>query len=178
MLIDHYDLDVFTPPCAPGTERFNAIARLVTDISGVLPYLNAVLRGAMYNPSAGALTWVRAGHRIVFGAYQIALGDLKDREEAEAIMQQLVDTVNRTWENHEEITPDHTAYRRPAPMLVYNLLPRTNCKACGQPTCFSFALKLVAGQVALDQCPPLLDADCADQRAKLQALLPDMPAIG
>lgn len=28
MLIDKYDLEVFTPPCEPGAERFSAIARL------------------------------------------------------------------------------------------------------------------------------------------------------
>ncbi len=47
MLIEHYDLDVFTPPCEPGAERFAAIARLVVDISEALPYLNATLRGAV-----------------------------------------------------------------------------------------------------------------------------------
>ena len=46
MLIEHYDLDVFTQPCEPGAERFSAIARLTVDISAVLPYLNATLRGA------------------------------------------------------------------------------------------------------------------------------------
>lgn len=51
-LIEDYDLEVFTPPCEPGAERFSAIARLTTDISEVLPYLNATLRGAVYNPSS------------------------------------------------------------------------------------------------------------------------------
>ena len=34
MLIEDYDLDVFTPPCEPGAERFSAIARLTTDFGG------------------------------------------------------------------------------------------------------------------------------------------------
>ncbi len=50
MLIDGYDIEVFTPPCEPGAERFAARARLTTDISVVLPYLNATLRGAVYHP--------------------------------------------------------------------------------------------------------------------------------
>ena len=48
MLIEKYDLEVFTPPCEPGAERFAARARLLVDISEVLPYLNATLRGAVY----------------------------------------------------------------------------------------------------------------------------------
>lgn len=43
MLIEKYDLEVFTPPCNPGSERCAARARLFVDISEILPYLNATL---------------------------------------------------------------------------------------------------------------------------------------
>jgi len=66
MLIDHYDLEVFTPPCEPGAERYAAKARLRVDISAALPYLNATLPGAIYHPAAQALTWKAAGHSIAF----------------------------------------------------------------------------------------------------------------
>lgn len=56
MLIGKYDLEVFTPPCEPGAERYSALARLTTDISEILPYLNATLRGAVYHQAANALT--------------------------------------------------------------------------------------------------------------------------
>jgi acetyl-CoA decarbonylase/synthase complex subunit gamma len=36
---------------------------------------------------------------------------------------------------------------------VYKLLPKTNCKDCGFPTCLAFAMKLAAKQVDLDACP-------------------------
>ena len=45
MLVEDYDLEIFTPPCDPGAERYAARARLTVDISAVLPYLNATLRG-------------------------------------------------------------------------------------------------------------------------------------
>jgi hypothetical protein len=61
VLIDRYDLEVVTPPCEPGGERFSAVARLVTDIGEVLPYLNATLRGAAYTAAAPALIWTRVG---------------------------------------------------------------------------------------------------------------------
>ena len=61
MLIEKYDLEIFTPPCDPGAERYSARARLIVDISETLPYLNATLRGAIYHPSASALTWKKAG---------------------------------------------------------------------------------------------------------------------
>ena len=36
---------------------------------------------------------------------------------------------------------------------IYKLLPQTNCKDCGFPTCLAFAMKLAAKQVELDLCP-------------------------
>jgi len=36
---------------------------------------------------------------------------------------------------------------------IYKLLPKTNCKDCGFPTCMAFGLKLAAKQVELSACP-------------------------
>ena len=38
-------------------------------------------------------------------------------------------------------------------LQIYKLLPKTNCKDCGFPTCLAFAMKLAAQQVDLDDCP-------------------------
>lgn len=36
---------------------------------------------------------------------------------------------------------------------IFKLLPKTNCKKCGFPTCLAFAMKLAQRQVTLDACP-------------------------
>lgn len=36
---------------------------------------------------------------------------------------------------------------------IYKMLPQTNCKECGFPTCLAFAMKLAAKQVDLSLCP-------------------------
>jgi len=36
---------------------------------------------------------------------------------------------------------------------IYKLLPQTNCKDCGYPTCLAFAMKLAAKQAELAACP-------------------------
>ena len=96
MLVEQYDLEVFTPPCDPKAERYAARARLMVDISETLPYLNATLRGAVYLPTANALTWKKAGHNIAFHAYEIAVSNVEDRDGAEKELKGLVDLVNRT----------------------------------------------------------------------------------
>lgn len=44
-----------------------------------------------------------------------------------------------------------------SPIDVYMLLPRTNCKKCGQENCMAFATKLVNRELVLELCTPLLD---------------------
>ena len=36
---------------------------------------------------------------------------------------------------------------------IYKLLPKTNCKKCGFPTCLAFAMQLAAKKTSLDKCP-------------------------
>ena len=178
MLIERYDLDVFTPPCEPGAERFAARARLNVDIAAVLPYLNATLRGAVYMPEAKALTWKKGGHNIAFHAFLIATSNVDDREGAEKELKGLIDLVNRTWERRNEITPDQATRQRPTPMAIYKLLPNTNCRQCGEPTCYTFALRLAASQKKLAECLPLGEERYADQLVQLQEMVIEAPSIG
>lgn len=36
---------------------------------------------------------------------------------------------------------------------IFKLLPKTNCKKCGFPTCLAFAMKVAQGQADIEQCP-------------------------
>jgi ArsR family metal-binding transcriptional regulator len=178
MLIEAYDLEVFTPPCDPGAERYAARARVAEDISEVLPYINATLRGALYLPEAKALTWKKGGHNIAFHAYEIATSNVEDRDGAEKELRGIIDLVNRTWERRAEITPDISTRQRPTSMAIYKLLPNINCKQCGDPTCYTFALKLAASQKKLSDCPPLFEPKYAEKLAALEEIIIEVPAIG
>jgi len=114
MLIETYDLEVFTPPCDPVAARYAAKAHLACDISGVLPYPNATLQGAIYLPQAQALTWMKAGHSVAFHAREIAVSNVEDGDEAQKELQGVIDLVNRTWERRSEITPNVASRQRPA----------------------------------------------------------------
>ena len=54
---------------------------------------------------------------------------------------------------------------------IYKLLPQTNCKECGFPTCLAFAMKLAAKQVELSACPYVAEA------SKKQLAEPSAPPI-
>jgi len=42
-----------------------------------------------------------------------------------------------------------------SPIDVYKLLPKTNCRECGEANCMAFATKLVNGEYTIPDCPPL-----------------------
>lgn len=171
MLINQFTVTVFTPACSPGAVTYTASARLADDIAPVLPYLNARLAGAVYQPAAPTLAWRQGRRYIVFHPHEIAVSNVLDRAEAEQALAGLIALANATWEARATLTPDAATYQQPTPLAVYRLLPAANCGACGVATCFQFALQVTAGQRPAAACPPLQEARFQDQRAALDRLL-------
>ena len=58
-----------------------------------------------------------------------------------------------------------------SPIDVYVLLPKTNCKECGQENCMAFAAKLVNREIALELCTPILEKKYEKSYQKLWDLL-------
>lgn len=172
MLIENYDLEIFTPPCHPSSERYAARARLTTSILDLLPYLNATLQGAEFRPQAGALIWKKGKHNTAFHEYEILVSNVEDRQEAQQELEKVIQKANEIWERRYEIEPDHRERKRPTTMAIYKLLPQTNCRACGEPTCYSFALKLTAGKAKLDECPVLREPEYSENLKQLRELFP------
>jgi 4Fe-4S ferredoxin len=56
-------------------------------------------------------------------------------------------------------------------MEVYQLLPKTNCKKCGYPTCIAFAVALLNREKKIEDCPPLFEPKYAEKLKKLRELL-------
>lgn len=171
MLILGYDLRVTSPPCDPGTERWSAFASLPTDISAVLPYLNTQLKGCIYDHYAQVLTWRTKGHVIAIRPREIAISNLEDREQARAAVDEIIALINTAWDRRSEIEPSYHKRERPSPLAIYKLLPGSNCKLCGEPTCFTFATKLALGTVELSRCQPLFEETQREKRAQLLTLL-------
>lgn len=62
-----------------------------------------------------------------------------------------------------------------SPIDVYMLLPRTNCKECGEANCMAFATKVVNRELSIESCPPLLEKKHKRAYGKLQEML--APAV-
>jgi len=51
---------------------------------------------------------------------------------------------------------------------IFKLLPKTNCKECGVPTCLAFAMNLASGKAELDECP-YVSEEAREQLAEASA---------
>ena len=169
MLIEAFELEMVSPPCDPGSERWSAFLRLEGDIREVLPYLNALWPGAIYDPGVPVLTMVRGGRRYSLRPLEIGVSNVRDREDAQQIAERLVREINGLWDRRESIIPSTETRRRPGVMEVYRLLPGGNCRSCGEATCFIFATKLVAGQLEWDRCSRLFEHGQGLQRETLES---------
>jgi|UniRef100_A0A7C3YZF6 ArsR family metal-binding transcriptional regulator len=166
MLLKSYQLEYCRPP-NPGATHLRAFARLEVDIAEILPHLNTVLRGHLYMREPPSLTIKYQAKLITFHPQEIAINIVKDQTEAEDILAWLQGVINDTWARRETITPSFEVPPKPHLLEILKLLPRTNCRACGQPTCLVFATRLSAGEATPEDCPRLP----AESQVRLQGYL-------
>lgn len=155
MLLKGYTKEIFRPECNPGFQSLHCIARLDQDVSEALPYLNASLGGFEYLKDPPAVTFRVHGKIITVHPRAIAINALKDEEEADKILEWLKREINEAWEKRGEIEPRYVGTPKPKLLEILRLLPLTNCRECGEPTCMVFAAKIAEGAEGPQGCPPL-----------------------
>lgn len=156
MLLKGYHKEIINAECNPNFESVHCIAHLHEDISEVIPYLNAELGGHQFISEPISVTFKIYGRLITVHSNKIAVNALKDETQADKILEWLKDKINESWENRHEIKPLHEAMPRPKLVEILKLLPNTNCKECGQPTCMVFALQLAEGEKGVKDCSQLI----------------------
>ncbi|MCX5875560.1 MAG: Fe-S cluster protein [Deltaproteobacteria bacterium] len=167
MLLKGWTKEITRAACRPEAQTVHCIAHLDQHIGEAIPYLNAVLGGYTYVKEPPSVTFRNQGKLISVHEDHIAINALQDADEAEKILLWLQGEINAAWEKRAEITPSFQAAPRPQLMAIVKLLPKTNCKQCGQPSCLVFASLAVEGGKGADDCPALEQ----DQRKKLEEYL-------
>jgi len=155
MLLKSYDRQIFRPECNPAFESLHCIAHLDQDVSEVLPYLNAVLGGFEYVQNPPAIILRSQGKLITIHGRKIAINALRDETEADKILEWLKREINAAWGNRDSIEPSYEGAPKPKLIEILKLLPKTNCRECGEPTCMVFAARMAEGVKGPEDCPSL-----------------------
>jgi len=168
----------FIAACMADDTKLRFIAQFDRDISEVMPYLNATVKGAVYTPGIPTLG-IQQGHRMVtlYGT-RLAVGKTDEIVDTWRTMAWVKDLVNRTWIDRDSIEPCMEERAKPQPLEIFKRLPGTNCRDCGEPTCMAFAARLSRGEAALGECPHIYLAECEEKRTALLTLFPGLEAEG
>lgn len=159
-------------PCLAEPGKIIVIGRPTRTLEVVLPYLASLPGVIGFNPEAGTLTFRREQGFITLYPDRVYITKVANIDEGLVLLSALVDAINATWAHRDELTAVRTARRAPRMLDVWSLLPRTNCKQCGEATCMAFAAGLLQSKHTLAECIPLADdAAFASQRAALEAIL-------
>jgi ArsR family metal-binding transcriptional regulator len=167
MLLTSYRKEIFRPECNPSFQSLHCLAHLDQDITEAIPYLNASLGGFEYLKDPPAVTFRIQGKLITVHPLAIAINALKDEGEADKILEWLKREINDAWENRDKISPRYEGAPKPKILEILKLLPKTNCRECGQPTCMVFATLAAQGVKDAGDCPVLTE----DKQMLLQKYL-------
>ncbi len=156
-------------PCIADTTKFRIIARVSPPLGGALKLLEPLFPRARYSDKIGAL--IIQKNNIMITAYStgnVTMTMIRSEREAKDVLDDLRNTINNaiakgiTPVPREKVKVDHAE--------IYEYLPKTDCRICGEQSCYSFAIRLVGGETALDKCTPLLDAKFATNLEHLKTL--------
>ena len=92
------------------------------------------------------------GKMIAIYDKRITIAKADDIVDAWHVLESLRRLINDVWKRKEQITPSFETRTRPHALEIYSRLPRTNCKLCGEMTCFAFAMKLWSGGTKPSAC--------------------------
>jgi len=162
-------------PCNLHPERIKVIAKTATDMTELLPYLVTALReqgkSVVYNKAAGTITLKKDLHIISIHAQKLAVTYLEDLEQGEEFFRYYQQIINEVAEKKEQIEPTMESNKPLTALDIYQYLPQTNCRRCGETTCLALAAKIAGQQVSLEKCGVLREAGSKQKRADLIALL-------
>ena len=168
-------IEVFRPECNSSFVFVNAIAHLKSDLSHLLPYLNATQTKARYFPKNPYISFLWEDHKVVVEKDQIRINIFEDEKAAQEGVKKMIGLFNEIVDKKDEIIPDNTPYNPPTVMELFKLLPQINsCGKCGHNTCMSFATALASDNAELDSCTEFMgDSQKKENLERLAELLGD-----
>jgi len=164
--------EVFNAKCDPSSVMVNIEIQLDTDLSEILPYLNATMEKAKYYPNVPYVNFLwkkrpvnaRESTVTAFGFES----DTQARQEAELIVSEIEQIIV----NKDNIEPDETPYSPPAVLDIIRHLPRiSGCSDCGQGSCMAFAAAVSRGDCGIEKCRPLGSEEFSDNRNALEKIM-------
>jgi ArsR family metal-binding transcriptional regulator len=156
-----------TSPCLAEKHLFKGITMASVSLTEILPYLNAIVDKPNYQPNSNSLTFKDGIIGFTLQDYNINITRFANMTHLYEILDWIKNLINDAYESRDEIEPRYKARKIVPVFKIHGLLPKTNCRECGEQSCMAFAAKLNNFDAEIDECPPLQKNEYADLRKKL-----------
>jgi ArsR family metal-binding transcriptional regulator len=163
-------------PCTADPDRIKFLAQADKPLGEVLPVLYLSIPNAKYSEKLEALSYRYKQHLVtMFSTGRIGMTYVKDRKEAEQLVEEAKNLINRAFmhlKTHGKPTPELIGAKKELdPMKIYERLPKTNCKECGEQGCFAFATKLLNSEKSLLDCPPITTEKYSTSKTQIEKMM-------
>jgi ArsR family metal-binding transcriptional regulator len=160
-----------TLPCLAEPGKIIAVGKPSRALDDVMPYLATLPNVIAYNPQPPSLTLRRKPGLITLQPDRVSITQVTDVAEGMELFASLAEAINATWEHRAELAAVTARRQAPKPLDIWEFLPQTNCRRCGELTCMAFAFGLLQQRRALADCPVLTeDTRFADRLETLMTL--------
>lgn len=157
-----------TSPCLADEKLFKAKTQIPVSLTELLPYLNAIVEKPDYQPDLRSLIIKKGIIKFTLQDTSINITRFANITELYELLDWIKALINDTYERRSEIKPSHKVRKVTPVLTIYKLLPKKNCKECGENSCMAFAARLNKLEVEIDNCPLLLKDEFLDLRQKLK----------
>lgn len=139
----------------PGRNCYGARFDLDWELTPLFPLINAEIEGAQYHSKPEFIKFLLDEHLCALYPRDGAFTPVADRREAVEFLQRLLDFLMDLERRRDSIVPNFRRYKPVSAMDIYGLLPGSNCKECGYPTCLAFAAALSRHLTSPEKCSHL-----------------------
>ena len=153
-----------TLPCLAEPGKIIVIGAPSRPLDEVLPYLATLPSIIAWNPQALTLTFRRPRGLMTLYRDKVNITQVKDTAEGLELLDALKEAINAVWERRAAFGGRDGPQTCPRHLDIWELLPRTNCRQCGEATCLAFAVGLLLQKRALAECLPLMAYAALDDR--------------
>ncbi len=157
--------------CVQQPGKFSAHTRASADLAEVMPYLNAMFRRADYNAEANTIRFYHNKIEFTLVDSRINVAKFANRTELHELLDWIQELINDIYESRSDLTPLYEKKKEVPVLSIFALLPKTNCRACGEKSCMAFAAKLNKTEADIEECPVLDEPENQEKKQRLEAAL-------
>lgn len=134
---------------------YGARFQLSNDLSPLFPYINAEADRSQLYEKPVYIRFVFEKRLCGFYAREGAFTPVGDMGEALEFLQKLFYFIADISKRSGSIIPSHKKFKPSSALDIFRLLPGSNCRNCGYPTCMAFAAALSRQYTSIVNCPHL-----------------------